>query len=517
VTRGRLAAVAGIVASAVFLRFWRLGWALDERLFFPDEIVWYVRVSQFVPLGWASFDLNFSHFYPTLYGYFAGLATAAASAMGLIRPLPDGMFDAIFVARVVAAAVGLTNVAIVGLLGWRCFSVSVGILAAGLMAVLPLDVVELHYASVDGLLTTWFGLTLLVGHELAVRGGIGRALLGGACVGLAFATKYTGLGALGAFVAPLLIRARRGSGWETVAALGAAVVAGVALGIVVGCPPCVMRPADLLAALRWHYHTSATADLLSARLVPSLGWVGKPYVYELVAVLPFGLGWPLWLLALAGVAVAARRRTVADWIVLGGIGTYFAAIGASSAIYPRYLLPLAPGLLVLAARAGVELAGVSPVRWAALAAVWLYTLAVATSHVASASLVQQKEVAAWIAARPQALRVATPERGVEYFFLTPFLTRAGLTPVVMKTGQWLDAPADVFVVPELLAVGVQRDHPDGVEARDVARLEAGERGFRAAARWPMEYLHRGLYAWLDPGLSPVLGTCGFRVYVRDRK
>ena len=41
-------------------------------------------------------------------------------------------------------------------------------------------------------------------------------------------------------------------------------------------------------------------------------------------------------------------------------------------------------------------------------------------------------------------------------------------------------------------------------------------GFHEAARWPMEYLHQRLYAWLDPGLSPVLGACGFTVYVRDR-
>jgi hypothetical protein len=387
------------------------------------------------------------------------------------------------------------------------------------MAVLPLDVVELHYASVDGLLTTWFALTLLVGHELAARGGVRRALLGGACVGLAFATKYTGLGALGAFAVPLLVRARRGRGWEAAVALGAAVVAGVALGIAVGCPPCVLRPADLLAALRTHYVTTATADLLSARLVPSLGWVGRPYVYELVAVLPFGFGWPVWLLALAGVAVAVRRRTLADWVVLGGVGTYFAAIGASPALYPRYLLPLAPGLLVLAARAAVELAARSAAGVALVGAVLAYTFVLAASHVSSASLREQKEVVAWIGAQPgtrPAMRVATPARSIEYFMLTPFLTRAGLQPVALDENDWLRVPADVFVVPDILAIGVRRDHPDGVAARALDRLDAGAGGFRPAARWPMRYMGQALHAWADPGLSPNLGTCGFTVYVRER-
>jgi 4-amino-4-deoxy-L-arabinose transferase-like glycosyltransferase len=525
VTRGALprpaaaALVRGIAAAAVFLRTWRLAWALEDRLIFPDEIFWFVRVTQFVPLTWASFDLDFTHNYPTLYGYFAGLATAAAYALGLIRTGPDGMFDAIFVARAVAAAIGVANVGLVGLLGWRCFSAPVGVAAAALMAVLPLDVLEVHYASVDGLLTSWFTLTLLAAYALALRGGVARALLGGACVGFAFATKYTGLGALGAFVVPLLVRTRSGSGWVPVAALGAAVVVGLALGIVVGCPPCVLRPADLFAAMRSHAQLTASGDFLNARLVPALGWAGTPFVYELVAALPFGLGWPLWLLSLAGVAVALRRRSLADGVLLGALATYFLAIGASPLMYPRYLLPLAPALLVLAARAGVLLASRSVVGAVVVGAVWLYTVVLTASHVSSASLAQQKAVVAWIAARPETrpgMRVATPRHGAEYFMLTPFLDRAGLEPVVVADGAWLRAPADVFVVPDLLAIGVRRDHPDDVAAHELARLEAGDAGFHEAARWPMTYLHQGLYAALDPGLSPVLGTVGFTVYVRDR-
>jgi hypothetical protein len=167
----------------------------------------------------------------------------------------------------------------------------------------------------------------------------------------------------------------------------------------------------------------------------------------------------------------------------------------------------------------MALARRSSVGMVAVGAVWLYTFVLSASHVSSASLEQQKEVVAWIAAQPgtrPGTRVATPQRGAEYFFLTQFLGRAGLHPVAVADGSWLQAPADLLVVPDLLAIGSRRDHPDGAAARDLARLEAGEGGFREAARWPMEYLHDGLYAWPDPGLSPVLGTCGFTVYVRDR-
>jgi hypothetical protein len=230
------------------------------------------------------------------------------------------------------------------------------------------------------------------------------------------------------------------------------------------------------------------------------------------------LGWPLWLLALAGIAVALRRRSLPDWVLLVAIGTYFLSVGASPLMYPRYVLPLAPALLVLAARAGVEFAGRSAVRWTAVGVVWLYTFVLAAAQVSSVSLAQQKEVAEWIARRPgvwPGARVATPRRGAEWYSLTPFLERAGLEPVMAADDAWLRVPSDVFVVPELLAIGIRRDTPEGVLARQLSQLEAGEGGFHEARRWPLQYFQRGLYSWLDPGLSTVLGPCGFTVYVRD--
>lgn len=511
------AALAAVLAVGAFLRFWRLDWALDERLMFPDEIIWLVRVSGFLPLGWASFDLDFSHTYPTLYGYCAGLATWAAWGLGLLRPAPDATWDALLVARVVAAVAGVVNVAAVAALGWRAFSAPVGVVAAAFAAVLPLEAVHVHYASVDGLLTLWFTLAALAALAVARGGGAGAALAVGLSAGFGFATKYTGLGALGALAAPLVLRART-DGWAAALRLAVAAGAGAVAGIAAGCPPCALRPMDLLAALRSLQELTATGDFLNARLVPSLGWVGTPYVYEVVASLPYAFGWPLWALVVAGVAVALRRRTPADAVLLGAAGTYFAAIGASSLVFPRYLMPLGPALVVLAARVAVALARRGTAGGAVVAAVWLWTLAYAASHVESASLAQQRDVARWIRERPgteAGAMVATPRRAAEYFALTPFVSRAGLNPIVLADGQWLAHPARFFVVPEILAIGARRDAPDGPDARALARLEAGEGGWRRAAQWPISYLGRRLHASLDPGLIPGLGECGFTVYVRD--
>ena len=43
-------------------------------------------------------------------------------------------------------------------------------------------------------------------------------------------------------------------------------------------------------------------------LVPSLGWYGRPYLYQLVASLPFSLDCPLYALALVGVGVALWKQ-----------------------------------------------------------------------------------------------------------------------------------------------------------------------------------------------------------------
>src|SRR5262249_4384722 len=153
----------------------------------------------------------------------------------------------------------------------------------------------------------------------------------------------------------------------------------LAAGIAVGCPPCVLRPADLMGALRMHFELTAGGDFQNARLMPSLGWVATPYLYELVVTFPAAFGWPLWLLSLAGFAVALRRRSLADWVLLGAMLPYFAVIGGSPLMYLRYVIPLASPLLVLGARAGVDVAERSAAGRAALAAVWLSTLALAAA------------------------------------------------------------------------------------------------------------------------------------------
>jgi 4-amino-4-deoxy-L-arabinose transferase-like glycosyltransferase len=512
-----------IAVVAALLRCWRLTWGLAEGGWFPDEGVFSARAAAFVPLSVVSFALGREDFgYPTLYGYLAGVATAAAHALGLLStPVHPYAGDVILVARGVSAGAGMAAVGLVGILGCRCYGPGVAVVAAAFMAVAPLSAMHTHIAATDGLLAAFAALTMLAAHAFATRGGTWRAFGAGAAAGLAFTTKYTGL----ALAAPVLWavgeRAVRRHSIVHGVTLGLAALAGLAVTVCLACPPCVLHADRMLAAMA-HLHalTEMGWPFQNNCLVPSLGWYGRPYLYQLVAVLPFSLGWPLAIASFAGVVVALRRRELPDRIVLATLLPYFVVIGSSRVTFPRYLLPLFPGLVLLAARALCDVPRVP--RAALLATLLAYTLVLATSQVARFSAREQEEIARWLAGlRPpgsaERLRVAVPRASpfFDYYRLAGPLERAGLTYLQVDDRHWFDAAPDVFVLPDFEATAIRRD---GVRWHDeLDRLQSGAAGYHEAARWRPWFLQRGFYTRLDPAFAGDLwqGEIGFTVYVRD--
>jgi hypothetical protein len=80
-----------------------------------------------------------------------------------------------------------------------------------------------------------------------------------------------------------------------------------------------------------------------------------PYLYPVVQQLRWGMGWPLGLVAFAGLAYGVWRAAWepprrAEWVVLAWAVPGFAFICALYAKFPRYLLPLTPVLAIYGAR-----------------------------------------------------------------------------------------------------------------------------------------------------------------------
>jgi 4-amino-4-deoxy-L-arabinose transferase-like glycosyltransferase len=85
---------------------------------------------------------------------------------------------------------------VVGVAAMRLAGLRVGLLAAALMAVAPIEVMQTHFASVDAMLVLWMTLATIAGCAVASGGSRAAVVCGGIASGFAIATKYTGVAVL---------------------------------------------------------------------------------------------------------------------------------------------------------------------------------------------------------------------------------------------------------------------------------------------------------------------------------
>jgi hypothetical protein len=291
-------------------------------------------------------------------------------------------------------------------------------------------------------------------------------------------------------------------------------------GAAIGCPRCILDPASVAHMMARHGRITAEAPFDGNRLTATLGWYGRPWAYELVAALPYVLGVPVYLAALAGLVRAAMRRTLGDRLVLAMVVPYFVVVGGASVTFPRYLLVVVPGLVLLAARFAVELS--RPwARTALIATAVAYSLALSATDVARLTWHQQDDVARFLADRVARAGATSPDAHVAfpnygpYFRLEEPLTRVGLTADARLPGRWFEPRAPFFVMPQWYAEAIRRDRRDPVLSRDLDALESGASGYRPILRLDIPwYLQRALDERLDPAFATDLwqGSIGFTVY-----
>lgn len=512
-------AVVGACSTAAGAYFWKIGWGLEHGLLFADEIaVWVPKLRGFIPLTVDSFFFERLQ-YPPLFAYLAGLATAAAVAVGWVgdpRLDPSG---ALLVARSVGAAFALLAVVVTGVCGRFAYSARTGIVALALMAVVPLLAVQVHYANVYGLFLAMVALVLLTASTLARRGNPTSALAAGAAAGLAVAANYSGLAFLAAPAWAALECARRARSVGLFLRLAAMVGLGFLLSLLVSCPPWFVEPEVLLQEIETILGRTRMGFGLS-RLTTDIGWYGRPYLYQLVASFPYTLGLPLYCLVVAGVVASLRRFERADRVVLAALVPYFIVIGYSGTAFPRYLLPLVPGLVLLAAR---FLDGLERPRWRAvlLALTLAYGALFTFTQVARFSYEQHYELATWMADRvkttsshPQPVLVLASRVRLRYSNLVRPMRAAGLAPVsvVRRPGSM---ETEFVVLPHLSTLRKPTMPHEFVIARFVEQLESGAGPYREVARWESTYFQRDFYRWLDPSFGGMMGETGFTVYQRD--
>lgn len=344
----RFAVLLGILAFSIYVRLSGISWGLRHPVH-RDEQDFVTRVVAMVEAG----DLDHRWYqYPGLFIYLL------APGVALLGPERWGGPDAYWVCRLVVAAFGVANTALVYVVGSRLIGSFGGLTAALLLAAAPIDVHAFHQVRADVVLQTMGILCLL-----ALRG-IGPSLRGdarmGVVIGLATAVKFTGvLMAVPYLAARLLAPGPRVRG---------PLVAGLlTVGVTLACTPYALIHADryfapgeynsVLGGPTTYYSGEARfmthlASFLNGQ-ARAAGTVGV-ILFFVGVTLALREAWKLWLPALL--------HPVVVLLVMSG-----AAI-----VFPRHLSP-AFGVMVLLAALPVERA----FRWNRVAGLALAAAVVA--------------------------------------------------------------------------------------------------------------------------------------------
>lgn len=355
--------LVGIAAFA--LRFVGLSWGLPYGLH-PDETVILSRVGT---MSWSNLNPGF-FMYPGFFIYQVfGLSR-------LVFALGGESHDLIYVARLLTAAYGLATVGFVYLLGVRLGGRRLGTIAAGLTAFVGALTLHAHYAVTDTPATALATATVWLSVRAWQRRSYGEIAAAAVLAGLAVSTKYS--------VAPVcfvpwlgfMALAARDRAPLTKRLSGTVVLTALSIAAFVLTSPFTLLDYEgflddlaveshLQARARAGYHVDPLED-------PS--WLDRGVVVNAAAAysnlgpaaLLLALGATLYLLgALPGAVRAlsdvddtpAPRDLVGGLMVVAWVLLYFAFMAPSALGGQRYMLPIYPAMMLLAAIAVDALVG----------------------------------------------------------------------------------------------------------------------------------------------------------------
>ncbi len=344
-------ALAAVLLSAIVLRVWAIGRGIPYAVQVDEpEIV--ERAFNMMRSG--SLHPHFFD-YPGFSLYLQLVVSIARFVAGAIggewHSLGQATAASFYLwGRVVTALIGAATVLVVYHIGMR-WGARHALLAAGLMAVLPLHVRYSHFVLTDTPLTFFVALTFLwslIAHE---RGTLRSFAFAGAASGVAAATKYNGgVALLMPVVACWMTYPLPAGRLKTIfATIGASAGA-----FLLFAPYTVLDlPAflDSFARLAHQYRAAVIGESL---------WI--LYFKYLVR---HAFGWPAMLLAFGGIGLGFVRLVRGPGRVRWMLAVvfpvvYYVMLTTQKIVFARYLMPLTPSVCLLAAIGVVS--GVSLLR-----------------------------------------------------------------------------------------------------------------------------------------------------------
>jgi hypothetical protein len=330
-----------VLAGGLALRVWSVAYGLPD-LYHPDEPRIVERAIRF-----HQGDLNPRFFnWPSLAMYVLagvyGLLFGGASG-GVAGAFAQDPALFYLVGRLITVAFGTVTLAVLYLGGRLAYGRTVGLLAAALLAVDLLHVRDSHWITPDVPMTFLVALATLYALRYWRGGRPVDAGAAGLIAGLATSMKYPGGLVFLALLAAHALRRPGESPWRRL--VGRHTVVGGALGAVgfaLGTPFALLTPVAFARGVLDELREVNTVQFGNEADVPG-------YLFHLAYSLPQAMGWPLYLLALAGLAWALGRRGPQEAILLAFPVPYLLVIITWSSRFERYVIPLLPCLTLLAA------------------------------------------------------------------------------------------------------------------------------------------------------------------------
>ncbi len=344
--------MVAVLLVAMWLRLWGLGFGLPHANARPDETGVAGPAVEMLSGDFRPPSFN----KPTLFVYEVAAAYAAyfvlsspftsyATLDGFAASRRQNIAPFLYISRALSALMGVLTV-------WWLYSLTrratgdeaVALLAAAWLAVTFLHVRDSHFGVTDVPMT---GLVVLAVREILIwcqSGAWARALTAGVVGGLAMSVKYNGLGVVVPFAVAAVVRVRDTQAspdvWRQVARDAGLFALAFAVIFLAG------SPYILIDQMRFLRDVSAQENVLTLGhgMAVARGWW-----YHAAVTLPTAVGWPLFLVSLAGAVgfLAARFRPAA--VVMAFPVAYYLVAGYGYTVFARYMIPVLPFLCLTGA------------------------------------------------------------------------------------------------------------------------------------------------------------------------
>jgi len=278
-----------------------------------------------------------------------------------------------YVGRFLMAVADTFTVYLVYLIARKLYGRKAGLLAAAFSTFTVTQIQLAHFFAVDPISATFTFLAVYGAMLMVERRTAGAAVLTGVGCGLAIASKFSALPILAAPVVAIFLRqgdkeTRRQGDKEATPLVSPSphlrVPSGEALLMLALCfliALVVFTVTSPFVFLDWDNWVQAVIKEQGAMVRGEADFPftrqyrgTTPYIYHFEQELKWGMGWPLGLVALAGLAwVIVRallgRAKTGEWIMLSWIVPYFGITGLFLAKFMRYMIPVVPLFTVMGA------------------------------------------------------------------------------------------------------------------------------------------------------------------------